>query len=115
MEDQDIEARFVGLEARLEGVLKAQLLLGAVVESGHEDLRRQILETLPKDIAAGLREDMEAQVKALSDKVAAAIGEAIADKRQAAIEETVVKQRPLGVVISALEALEGQGDSISRR
>lgn len=111
MEDHEIEARLAGLEARLDGVLKAQLLLGAVVESGQEDLRRQILETLPQDIAARLHKDMEAQVSALSGQVASAIGEAMGNKRHAAMEETVVLRRPLALVLGALDALEGPADT----
>lgn len=106
-----MEARLTSLEAQVEGVFKAQLLLGTVVESGQTDLRRQVLETLPQDITAGLRKDLEAQVQVLSNQVTSAIGEAMANKRHAAIEETIIRSRPLSLVLGALDALEGTSDS----
>lgn len=111
MKDHDIETRLARIEAQLEGVLKAQLLLGAVVESGQTELRRQILETLPQDIAARLGEDLKVQLRALSDQIASTIGEALADKRHAAMEEATVLHRPLSTVLSALDALDGAGES----
>ncbi len=115
MTDHDIEVRLTRIETQLEGVLKAQLLLGAVVESGQTDLRRQILETLPQDIAARLGEELSAQVQALSDQIASTIGETLADKRHAAMEEATVLHRPLSTVLTALDALEGlRGPSVLR-
>ncbi len=106
MKNQDIETRLASIEAQLEGMLKAQLLLGAAVESGQTDLRRQILETLPQDIAARLGEELDTQVQTLSVQIASAIGEVLADKRHAAMEEEVLSYRPLSTVLSALDALE---------
>lgn len=126
MNETDIQARLTEIEARLaeisaaltdgglvdrmDGILKAQLLLGALTESGQEAIHRQIAEILPGAVAARLDARIEAEMTALAARVTAAIGEALGDRDHAALMKNSAEQKPLEAILDALDLLEEQRD-----
>lgn len=94
------------LVAKLDGVLKAQLLLGALTESGQETLKRQISETLPNEVANQLGGKIGAEISALSDRLTAAIGQTMGDQAYGDLLESGVAHRPLESILHALDLLD---------
>ncbi len=134
MDETDINARLTAIETRLadisealskapsgdalavqmDGVLKAQLLLGALVEEGHEAIRRQIADILPGAVAVQLEARLETEMAALSARLAAAIGEALGDGDSTRLHEQAAERRPLDAILDTLDLLEGRKRDSSR-
>lgn len=132
MDETDIHARLTAIEARLAdisealskapsrdaldeqigGVLKAQLLLGALVESGQEAMRRQIADILPGAVAAELNARLEVEMTTLSTRLTTAIGEALGDQDRSMLLERAAERRPLDAILDMFDPPEGcQRDS----
>lgn len=126
MEPKDLEARLAGIEARLteisdglgkidglaeklDSVIKAQILLGSLVESGQVETRRHLTETLPQELAVRLKGGVEAEMGALSGRLAEAIGEALGDRTYADLASPEAARRPLDIVLRDLGAAGTKG------
>lgn len=125
MGPKDLEARLMAIEtrlaemsdslgklddltAKLDGVIKAQVVLGSLVESGQTETRRRLTETLPQDLAAMLKGGVEAEMGALSGRLAEAIGAALGDRTYANLSVNADTARPLDIVLRDLSAAEGK-------
>lgn len=95
-----------GLTTKLDSVIKAQVLLGSLVESGQTETRRRLTETLPQELATTLKDSVGAEIGALSGRLAEAIGTALGDRTYADLSVSSDATRPLDIVLRDLGATE---------
>lgn len=97
------------LAAKLDNVMKAQILLGALVESMQSETRHHLTKALPQELAAQLKDGVEAEMGTLSGRLAEAIGAALGDRTYADLTTSDATNRPLDIILHDLSVSEVEG------
>ncbi len=110
----EIEAVESRLKHKIDGVLKAQLLVGRAVDGAQIETRRLLKEQLPHEVSQELKAVIAENIATMTDRVADAIGKALGEGDYLSLLHKEGKAQPVNaaemVVSDATDAAEESGN-----